>query len=237
MAGDAPASAAELLDTSAPSVSAGEVLGPAHRRHRQARLAERSRRGSERRDTRRGGPLEDRRPRLPADRIDAGVPTQRVEQAAGAGNGHLVAEEPMLARRPARAERAKTGGRGGGETRGQRSGSHRQLGQEWRRRRVRAEQLPAQAVDEQQAHPLGLWQLQRIRLTGNCQRGEYRGRERIQAGLCVPWQRRLDGLGGHDLLDAPDKAWANASTCSTASAPSAASLIRIVTSSDVIAPV
>src|SRR6266702_4354363 len=104
--------------------------------------------------------------------------------------------------------------------------------------RMRAEQLPAESVDQQHADALGFGQLQRVGFPGHPERGEDRGTERVEARFRIPRQRGLDGLRGHDLLVVvDDSAWANASTCSTASAPSAASLIRIVTSSDVIAPV
>src|SRR5215468_5898839 len=102
---------------------------------------------------------------------------------------------------------------------------------------MRAEQFPPEPVDHQHADPVGRRELERIRLARNRERGEHGRRERIQARFGIPWQRWLDGLRSHDWLVVEDKARANASTCSTASAPSAASLIRMVTSSEVIAPV
>ncbi len=106
----------------------------------------------------------------------------------------------MLARWPPRAERAQAGHRGRRESRGQRRRGHGQLGQERRRGGMSAEQLPAQAVHQQQADSLGRWQAQRIGLARHRERREHRGRERVQARLRVPRQRGLDGLGGHVLL-------------------------------------
>ncbi len=102
---------------------------------------------------------------------------------------------------------------------------------------MRAEQIPAQAVDQDQADPLRGRQLERVGLARNAQRGEDGRRQGIETGFRVPRQGGLDRLRRHERLVFDESAWANASTCSTASCPSAASLIRIVTSSDVIAPV
>ena len=77
------ASAAADRETSAPSVSAGRYSRAAHRRGGQAGLAERawSRPGTPRRRPRsaRSKIVE---PRLPAERVDARVPAQRVQQLA-----------------------------------------------------------------------------------------------------------------------------------------------------------
>ena len=110
----------------------------------------------------REGPLEDRRPRLPLDRVDVLGPVQAVQQPAGAGDRDLVAEHPVGGRRQTRAERAQAGHRGGGEPGRQRPGVERQLGQERGRGLVRTQQLEAEPVDDQQAGPAGLGQAEHV---------------------------------------------------------------------------
>ena len=100
-------------------------------------------------------PFEDRRQRLPADGVDVLRPAQAVEQPPGAGHRDLVAEHPVRRGRQPGAERAEAGHRGGRGARGQRPRVEGELGEERRRRLVRAQQLGAEPVDdERQTRPI-----------------------------------------------------------------------------------
>src|SRR6202000_2711316 len=108
----------------------GPVPRAAHGRTGQAAVAEAAGRDVVGGDAGRLGALVDRRPGLPADRVDPVVPAQAVQQLVLTGDRDLVSEHAVLAGRAAGTERGQAGHRGGRETGGQRLGGHGQLVQE-----------------------------------------------------------------------------------------------------------
>ena len=223
----------------------GTVGGPAHGRQREAGLLQPARGHPVGVDAGGRRPLVDRRGGLPAQRVDLLVPAQPVEQPVLARHGDLVAEHPVPSRRQAGAQGAEAGHRGGREPGGQGAPGGGELGQERGRRLMGAQQLPAQPVHDEQAGPAGGGQPERVRRVAHAQRGEQRGGQVGQGSLAVIGHsgrgRRLSGHAAArqwpGWVVASVSATAKASTCRTASSPSAASLTRMVRSSAVMVPV
>ena len=228
-----------------PQAVRGAVSGPAHGRHREAGLLQSPRRHPVGVNTGGRSALVDRRCGLPVHRVHLLIPAQPVEQPALARDRDLVAEHPVESRRQAGAEGAEAGHRGSREPRREGTPGSGELGQERGRRLVGAEQLPAQAVHDQQAGAAGGRQPERVRRVPEAQRGEQRIGQVRQGSLAViGHSRRGRRLIGHAVarqwpgwVVASVSATANASTCRTASSPSAASLTRMVRSSAVMVPV
>ena len=125
-----------------------------------------------------GHPAERGRVGLPLAGVDAGVPEQRVEQPVAARDAGGVPDDPVRARGQGRAQRREAG-RGGGRHPHRRGGLRaEQRVQERRLLGVVAQQLVAEAVDEEDDVPPTLGELDR----GGAEAGvdTHRGRDRGQ---------------------------------------------------------